>query len=186
MAAITAIQNQLWKTVRIGNYIQPVGNDFAESLSRQVAVDPSAADTIQIRIAAKPVPGQSDVVIRLDARELSPTNGLVVWQRPRMEANGKPPLLLRDYADFGPAYELDLPTEFAETDHYLSAVLDVANSKRESIEEIAKARQLDAEFLKQWCELLAIEPFGKRDSIKTTPAIRPSDTGRTIAPSKPK
>ena len=33
--------------------------------------------------------------------------GKAAWHRPRFEAAGKPPLLLRDYADYGSAYEDD-------------------------------------------------------------------------------
>src|SRR2546430_12095826 len=37
-----------------------------------------------------------------------------VWHRPRLEGANKPPLLLRDYAEFGPAYELDYAAVFAD------------------------------------------------------------------------
>ena len=50
----------------------------------------------------------------LTARDLAPAadGGHVVWHRPRFEAIGKPPLLLRDYARFGPAFEVDYPSVF--------------------------------------------------------------------------
>ena len=47
-------------------------------------------------------------------------------ERARFEAKGKPALLLRDYADFGPAYEIDLPAVFRDTAKHLNALVAAA------------------------------------------------------------
>lgn len=165
-AEVVAWQAALWWTVRVGSYVQarwgesaPAGV-YAESLTRQVAVDPPAGGSVPLRVAVKPVPGQSEVVLYLAAREAG-AGGPVVWCRPRFEAPGKPPLLLRDYADFGPAFEVDYPSAFAASAKYLAAVVELANDRKLTPEAAAKAHELDATFLKRWAEVLAIEPFTK-------------------------
>jgi hypothetical protein len=61
---IAAWQKELWKTVRIGSYIRPVGKGYAESKARQLANDPQAVDSVQLRSAVKSAPGQREVVLR--------------------------------------------------------------------------------------------------------------------------
>jgi hypothetical protein len=161
VAEVTAIQNALWKTVKIGNYIQaswtsPGG--YIESLTRQVPVDPPAGESVPLRLAVKPVPGQSEVVLYLAATERGP-GGPVVWQRPRFEAPGQPPLLLRDYAEYGSSFEVDYPSVFANTAQYLAAVIEAANNRKQTIDTLARQLGLDAAFLKRWIDLLAVEPF---------------------------
>ena len=139
-AEITAWQTALWKFVPIGSYIRPVGNGYAEVRAAKVAADPPAAETQPLRLAVKPAPGQSEVVLYLVTRDASPDgkSGHVVWQRPRFESAGKPPLLLRDYSRFGPAYEVDYPSLFADTAKYLAAAVEAANDRKLSVEAIAK------------------------------------------------
>jgi hypothetical protein len=164
-AEVAAWQAALWKTVKIGNYIQASWNSpdsYIESLTRQVPVDPPAAESAPLRLAVKPTPGQSEVTLFLAARDLSPAaNGSVVWSRPRFEAAGKPPLLLKDYPQFGPAFEVDYPSVFANSAKYLAAVVELANDKKLTPEELARKHGLDAAFLKRWSEVLAVEPFAK-------------------------
>ncbi len=169
-AEVAAWQATLWKTVRVGSYIQeswgaPVGKGYVESLTRQVPVDPVAANSVSLRVAVKPAPGQSEVTLYLAAQETDAA-GSVVWDRPRFEAPGKPVLLLRDYAEFGPAFEIEYPNVFTSTAKYLAAVVELANDKSITSESLAKAQNLDAAFLKRWSEVLAIEPF-----VKDTEAI---------------
>src|SRR5205807_8485675 len=113
-AEIGAWQTLLWKIVPVGSY--RYGNTV-----RQVANDPAASDTQPLRLAVKPAPGQNEVKLYLVKRHLFPDGkgDHAVWHRPRFEGAGKPPLLLRDYPQFGPAYEVDYPTVFAETVKYL-------------------------------------------------------------------
>jgi hypothetical protein len=161
LADVTAWQNALWRTVRIGSYVQTAWGTSGkpiESLTRQVPLDPLAADSAPLRVAVKPMPGQSEVVLYLAAHEAG-AGGSVVWQRPRFEAAGKPPLLLKDYARFGPAFEVDYPSVFADVAKYLSAAVELANHRKLTVEDAAKKYSLDVGFLKRWGEVLAIEPF---------------------------
>jgi hypothetical protein len=162
---VAAWQAALWKTVKVGNYVReswgaPAANGYSESLTRQVPVDPTAVQSVPLRLAIKPAPGQSDVVLFLSARETPPA-GAVVWHRPRFEAPGKPPLLLRDYADYGPPLERDYPSAFAGAAKYLAAVADAANDPKATLDELAKRNGLDAAYLKQWAKVLAVEPRKK-------------------------
>jgi hypothetical protein len=165
-AEIAAWQAALWRTVRVGSYIQAKwgengpANSYAESLTRQVAVDPPAVASVPLRLAVKPAPGQSEVVLYLAAREAGPA-GPVVWRRPRFEAPGKPPLLLRDYPQFGPAFEVDYPSVFVDSEKYLAAVIEAANDKKLTPEDLARKHGLDAAFLKRWIAVLAVEPWTK-------------------------
>src|SRR5579883_353331 len=163
-AEVVAWQSALWRTVRIGSYLQAKWGEGAgagkpiESLTRQVPLDPPVSDSVPLRLAVKPTPGQSEVVLYLTAQEIG-TKGSVVWQRPRFEGAGKPALLLRDYADFGSAYEVDYPSVFANSAQYLAAAIELANDKDLTPESAAKKHNLDAAFLKRWSEVLAIEPY---------------------------
>jgi mono/diheme cytochrome c family protein len=106
MAEIAAWQGLLWKFVRIGSYAN-------KQTVRQVANDSALADRQTLRLNLKPQPGQNDVVFYLAAREFPKVGsaGHIVWHRPRFEKAGKPALLLRDYPQFGPAYESNATKE---------------------------------------------------------------------------
>jgi hypothetical protein len=170
-AEVAGWQAALWRTVKVGSYLQTTGKGYAESTSRQVPADPPAAESVPLRLAVKPAPGQTEVVLYLEARELVPNGGgQVVWQRPRFEAAGKPPLLLRDYADFGVAFEIDYPSVFAGSSRYLAAAVEAANDRKLTPDDLAKKHGLDAAFLKRWVEVLAVEPF-KKEEPKTVPAV---------------
>lgn len=171
-AEISALQAALWRTVKVGNYVQASWNSpdgYTESLTRQVAVDPPASESVALRVAVKATPGQSDVVLRLAASE--PGGGPIVWHHPRFEAPGKPPLLLRDYDQFGAAFEVDYPTVFANSAKYLAAAIEAANDRKASLDDLAKKHKIDAAFLRRWVEQLAVEPFTKTDDAKATSAV---------------
>jgi hypothetical protein len=155
-AEIAAWQTTLWKVVPIGSY--RYGNTV-----RQVANDPAATETHLLKLAVKPAPGQNNVTLYLVAQDISPDGkaGHVVWRRPRFEGAGKAPLLLRDYAQFGPAYEVDYSALFADTAKYLGAVVEAANHRTVAAEDVAKKQGLDAAHLKRWIEVLAIESLKK-------------------------
>jgi hypothetical protein len=171
-AEVAAWQNALWRTVKVGNYVQASWNaasGYTESLTRQVPVDPPAADTVPLRVSVKPAPGQSEVVLYLAAREAGQA-GTVVWGRPRFEGPGKPTLLLRDYPDYGPAFEADHATAFAGTAKYLAAVVAVANDPKANVNDLAKRDGLDPAFLKNWIKVLAVPPR-KAAETATRPAV---------------
>jgi hypothetical protein len=140
-AEVAAWQTALWKFQVIGSYRY-------NQLERQVAQNPPVAEVQTLRFGVKPVPGQSEVTLHLAARDVLPDGkGQVVWQRPRFEAPGQPPLLLKDYAQFGPQREVDFAVLFANADKYLLAAADPA----------APRDGLDPEFLKRWIDVLELK-----------------------------
>jgi hypothetical protein len=167
---VAAWQAALWQTVKIGSYIRLTDRGYAESLTRQVPADPPAASSVPFRVTAKPAPGQAEVVLHLAAHNRTPgSGGRILWHRPRFEAPGKPPLLLRNYADFGAAFEIDYASVFTGTRRYLAAVIEAANDRKTPLPELAKKHGLDAALLKRWVEVLAVETPGRQP--KTVPAV---------------
>jgi hypothetical protein len=156
LAEIEAWQRALWQVVPIGSY--RYGNTV-----RQVANNPAPIEARTLRVNIKPVPGQSDVVLYLSARDFSTAGkgGNVIWQRPRFEGGGKPPVLLRDYDQFGPRYEINYPAVFADTHQYLAAAFAAARDDKRPVDDIARERNLDVAFLHRWVDLLALEPGAK-------------------------
>jgi len=153
IAEIGGWQAVLWRFVPIGSYRD-------DQTIRQQPNDPGIAESQTLRFAMKPVPGQTDVVLYLSAREF-PVNdkpGAVLWQKPRFEGAGKPPLLLRDYPKYGPRYEVDFSAIFADTAKYLAAAAEAGREKSAAVEAIAKRHQIDAALLQRWVELLALKP----------------------------
>jgi hypothetical protein len=165
-AEITAWQTALWAFVPVGSY--RYGNT-----TRQVANDPAAGDTQAMKLALKPAPGQSEITLYLVTRDSGrdAKGGHVVWHRPRFESKspGKPPLLLRDYAQFGPAYEVDYSAVFADTAKYLTAAAALAHDRQRSAEELATQSGLDPAWLKRWIEVLAVESLMKEAVAKEQP-----------------
>lgn len=156
---VARLQAELWTTTRVGSYMRPVGAGYALNESRQLAVDPPAVESVTLRVKATPAPGQAEVTITLAARPLAGAGGDMEWHRPRFEAPGKAPLLLRDYADFGPAFEADLRTAFADAAKYLAAVADPA-----------AAKGLDPTYLRRWAEVAAVPRPGKAGDAFPLPA----------------
>ncbi len=155
-ADIMAQEAALWQIVPVGSY--RYGNTV-----RQAPGDPPAVDAQPLKIAVKPVPGQNEVVLYLVARDASPGDpkGGVIWSRPRLEGAGKPPLLLRDYPQFGPAFEADYAAVFADAGKYLAAAAEAANDAKQSTDARASKQGLDPILLKRWAEVLAVEPLAK-------------------------
>jgi hypothetical protein len=171
-AEVAAWQAALWKTYKIGSYIRPEGAGYVENLTRQVPADPPAADSVPLRVTLKPAPGQRDVVLYLATRDLMPAGGgHVVWQRPRFEAAGKPALLLRDYAAFGPSFEVDCRRAFVGSARYLAAVVEAANHPKTRPEELAAKYRLDAAFLRRWIEVLGVDRLREGGAAPALPAV---------------
>ncbi len=164
-AEIAEWQKALWKFVPIGSY-----RYFATV--RQVANDPGATEWQPLKLAVKPAPGQNEVVLYLATRDLSPEgkNGRIVWQRPRFEGAGKTPLLLKDYPQFGVAYELDHAAVFADAAKYLAAAVEIAHDKKLSVEALAQKNKLDPAFLKRWVAVLALGPIQK-EAVAPPPMV---------------
>jgi mono/diheme cytochrome c family protein len=164
-AEVDAWQQSLWKFEKIGSYRYG-------ATTRQVANDPAAGDSQPIKLALKPAPGQNEVVLYLATRELGEAGkgARVVWQRPRFEGKGKPPLLLRDYPQFGAAFEVDHAAVFADTTRYLAAAAALANDRKLSVEKIAGENKLDADLLKRWVALLDIDAL-RKETVKAPPTV---------------
>ena len=152
-AEFTALQNSLWRTVPIGSYRHGAS-------SRQVPVNPPVLESHPLRVEFRPAPGQAEIVVYLHSTELVSSRGGrgVDWHQPRFEAPGKPILMLKDYAKFGPAYELDATAVFAHVEKYLAASCDLAFDGKLKLAEVARARSLDTALLKRWVALLSLDP----------------------------
>jgi hypothetical protein len=151
---ISAWQKQLWRFVPIGSY--RYGNTI-----RQLPNNPTVVQTQPLRLQVKPVPGQHDVVFYLSARQFpaAQEGSFVVWQRPRLEGSGKPTLLLRDYAQFGTAFEVDYQALFADTAKYLAVAAEM--DRKTPVADVAAKQGVDAALLKRWIDVLALAPLGK-------------------------
>lgn len=176
-AEIAAWQARLWKVVKVGSYVDEVSTTPHESTARQVPRDPVSASVVPLRLALKPAPGQAEVVLELAARELTGAapRGHVVWQRPRLESKKGPPLLLRDYASFGPAYEIDTAALFRDAAKYLDAVSESAHDRKATVADLARKHALDAALFQRWLDLVALrptspEPFDFAKAATTSPA----------------
>ncbi len=152
LAEVAGWQERLWKLGKIGSYM---GGD-----TRQAANDPAGVNTQPLEVSLKPGVGQSEVLIHLTSKMItgSGEGGKVIWKQPRMEGAKKAALLLRDYASFGPAYEVDYPSIFANSGKYLAAVAEMAADSKLAAEDVAKKRGLDVELMKRWVATLAVEP----------------------------
>jgi hypothetical protein len=169
VAEIAAWQTVLWRFVPIGSYRD-------NQTIRQQPNDPALVDTQNVKVAIKPAPGQEDVNLYLKAYEFpSGENDLVVWQRPRFEAVGKPPLLLRDYTEYGANYVVDYSRLFADTDKYLTAAARAAQDRNLTVDDLAKWYSIDPSLLQRWVDLLALAPPAKGNDpgkpLKTVPAV---------------
>jgi hypothetical protein len=173
-ADIARWQASLWKTERVGSYVTGDRIRPRDSLTRQVPNDPAAREVVPVRLALKPAPGQTEVVLALVACDLAApaSRGQVVWQRPRFEAKNRPPLLLRDYAAFGPAYEVDYPALFRDTAKYLAAAAEAAHDRKSAAPGLAKKHALDAALLQRWIDLVALEPGDANKVVKFAPAAQ--------------
>ncbi|MFM7322041.1 MAG: DUF1592 domain-containing protein, partial [Armatimonadota bacterium] len=124
---------------------------YAESTSRQRAVDPPALPSTTVRADLKAVPGSPDVVVRLMAGDVraSDRGAPVLWKGLRLEAAGKPALPLRDYPRFGPRYEVEPTALLANTAAYLDDIAAAGNGGDPS-------RSLDPELRARWSELVGV------------------------------
>jgi hypothetical protein len=136
VAEIAGWQDALWKANKIGSY-------GGGKTLREEPNNPPIAPTQTLRIQPKGAKG--DVVLHLAALQLVAGEGTLVWERPRFVSGAKPPLLLKDYARFGPRFELDLRAVFASTAAYLAAAVE------------PDAKVPAPEWLRRWKEILALE-----------------------------
>lgn len=139
VAEIIAWQDAVWRTNKIGSYA-------GGKLTRQEAATPPVVDAHALKIQPKPSPGKGDVTIYLSSVDASAA-GPVVFRKPRFTGAGQAPLLLRDYAQYGAAYEVDFKGLFSDAAAYLSAASGQG-----------AADGLDPVLLKRWKDILALGP----------------------------
>jgi hypothetical protein len=175
-AEVARWQASLWRTERVGSYVDANRTRPSDSVTRQVPVNPTARDVVPLRVTLKPAPGQVEIVLALSARDIAApqATGHVVWKRPRFEAKGRPPLLLRDYAEFGPAYEIDFPAFYRDAGRYLAAVAAAAHDNRLSLTDVAKQSGLDAVRLRRWSDLVKL-PSARPDNVALFEPVEPLD-----------
>jgi hypothetical protein len=183
-AMVDAWQASLWKTVKVGSYVDEISTDPHESTARQVPNDPVFLPAAPVRVTFKPAPGQTEVVLSLVARDVgrAASQGHVIWRRPRLEAKTGPLRLLRDYAAFGPGYEIDYPAAFRDADQYLAAVAESAHAPSSAVEALAAKRSLDPALLRRWIDVLALvpSPKGSVDFAKAAPAVPLTPLGEPV------
>ncbi len=153
-AEISGWQDALWTFNKIGSY---AGN----KISQQEAATPEFVEAQTLKLQPKPAAGQGDVVVYLSTLEAS-GGGNVVWRRPRFALGNQAPFLLKDYARYGAAYEIDLKTVFSDAATYLTAVAE--NKTPDG---------LDPTLLKRWRDVLALTPAAATeiDPAKMVPAV---------------
>ena len=155
-AEITTWQESLWRVNKIGSY-------GGGKLTQQEAATPPFVESQTLKIQPKPVPGKSDVTLRLATLDAS-AGGDIVWRQPRFTAAKQPPVLLRDYSQIAARYEIDLKGVFADTAAYLAAA-----------DGSGPADGLDPVLLKRWKDLLAlgpaVKPSTELDPATMVPAV---------------
>lgn len=154
LAEISAWQAQVWT-------FHPIGSYRYEHLTRQEANHPTLVESQTLRLKPKPAPGQTEVVLYLTTRSLSPTKegSHAVWQRPRFEGGKQAPLMLRDIAQYAGQFEVDYRALFADTAKHLSAAVEVANDPKVSVANLARKHGLEPLLLQRWIDLLAVQPL---------------------------
>jgi hypothetical protein len=154
VAEVTALRDPLWNSVPIGSY--RYGNTV-----RAVAKQPTVNATQTIKVSVQPAPGQSEVVLYFVANELSATagEGHIVLRSPRFVGDKLPTLLLRDYEQFGPTFELDYAKLFARTEAYLSAAAEAAHDSKLASKVLAAKYQLDETWLQRWIAVADVKPL---------------------------
>ncbi|HZE96345.1 MAG TPA: DUF1592 domain-containing protein [Planctomycetota bacterium] len=173
VAEIGRWQTALWRTVKIGSY-------GGGKTLRQEAADPAFKTSQELRFGWKPVPGANDVTIALSSAEYSGAAdaGQVVWKQPRFVTAKSPDLLLKNYAQYGPALELDLKSVYADTAEVLGAVAAGDPGK------------LDPAWVKRWSDFVALKATavaGPRDLDPVAMVVAPPLTLLSVAaPPNPK
>jgi hypothetical protein len=153
-AEIAAWQDALWRQNKIGSY---AGN----KTSQQEAATPSFVEAQTLKLQPKPVSGQGDVLVYLSTLEALGASD-VVWRRPRFVLGKQPPLLLKDYARYGAAYEIDFKAVFSDAAAYLGAVAEAKTPEG-----------LDPALLRRWKDVLALSPAATTeiDPSRMVPAV---------------
>ena len=146
---IKAWQAPLWE-------LKNVGQMFNQGLA---PVDPLIENqTFRIKLA--PPAGSQVATLSMqtsDAGERHPDDR-VVWQNPRLERPGLPPLLLRDVRSFLTRLGAFREQILRQTEDYLAAAATVTRDPNSTLSAVAKQHQLDSEILRSWMDYLNLQP----------------------------
>ncbi len=153
-AEIAQWQQALWRFASVG-HIGKVGGPRAW----QEPLDPiAAAQELRIKLPA-PAKGRKDITLYLVASDGGDGNAgdLVIWQRPRLVAPGRPELLLRDVDDFTREMSARRERTFAATAKALAAAAEAGlASGKVDLAALAKAHAVDVDSLTAWFDYLGI------------------------------
>jgi hypothetical protein len=148
-AEVRAWQAQLWK-------FNPVGHlGIVQAWQEPVTPLP---ESVTLR---QPIPPDADLrddpILFLVAGDAgSDDDGdVILLERPRIEFEDRPPILLRDVWSVARRIEESIRTELARTDRYLAAVADIASSTM-TIAQIAQARGLNPSLLERWAAYVGL------------------------------
>ncbi|MFO0892948.1 MAG: DUF1592 domain-containing protein [Isosphaeraceae bacterium] len=120
------------------------------------------------RTKLEPAPGASEVALRLSALDAGDGHAgdLVEWQAPRLEAPGRPTILLKDLQATLRVLEAKR-RKLAEAAKYL-ALADALRSRsvQGDARTLAAERGLDADLLAAWLDLLGIAGAGRPATLE--------------------
>lgn len=158
LAADTAAwQQALWRFTSVG-HIGKVGGPTAW----QEPVSPLAARQ-ELRLPLMPDDGADELTLYLLARDAGDGNegDIVIWERPRLVAPGRPDVLLRDIRAVAQQAD-DLREQIIASVEYCLAAADEAEraTKHPDLAELAKKHRVSSEVLAAWLEYLGIGAGG--------------------------
>ena len=146
---IKAWQDPLWE-------LKNVGQMFNQGLA---PVNPLIeSQTFRIKLA--PPAGSQVVSLSLQTSDAGERHAddRVVWQNPRLERPGLPPLLLRDVRSFLTRLGVFREQTLRRSADYLAAAATVARAPAATLAAVAKQHQLDSEILHSWMDYLNLQP----------------------------
>ena len=157
VAEIVAWQKGLWKFSSVG-HIGKLGGPKAwmEPVSPLISRQ-------EVRFRVPPSPDGKEVTLSIVATDAGDGSeqDVVVWQRPRLVAPGRPDLPLRDVRRFTRELATRRDRLLADTAKYLDAAAEAELESargRTDVEELAQQRGLDPDSLRAWLDYLGIVP----------------------------
>ena len=130
--------------------------------------------SVPLRLAVKPAPGQSEVVLYLAAHESRRRRAgrlAAPAVRGARQAAAAAARLRRSSARRSRSITRRSSPTARSTSPRRS---EAANDRKLSLDELAKKHGLDAAFLKRWIEVLAVEPFRKDDAPRRIGRVVPA------------
>ena len=152
-AEVAAWQKGLWKFSTIG-HIGKVGGPKAW----MEPVNPLIARQ-EVRFKVPPSPDGKDVTLSMVATDAGDGNDqdVVVWERPRLVAPGRPDLLLKDVRRVARDLADRRERLFANTSRYLAAAAEAEAARGPAdVAGLARKHGLEADALKAWLDYLGI------------------------------